>query len=625
MKPTLLALTLLATATATAAQAESTRLAYSKAEEVEVFVDHAAAAWCAPDLALRFVYGKAAETAAVERLMPKIGALLGKQCDQAERLTWTATGSTDARLNGTATKATAWSAQVQNPAALTTAPAPVEPPKATPPAEAPTAAAPETARPATPLVVPEAPAPAPAAPPAPVAESAPVAPTKVEPAPAPAPAPAAAKEPAGQIATDFDVAGWRPGDGEAELAKSDFITTLKDGQGCAFRVPFKAEEDSRYLQVRSSGIRCENGLAQGEGELALERSDGKQLQRWKGFFLNGLPLDDHLPPLRFVGFDDQKRALLLLASDPASASYSLLRLRYSYQRGWLVNYPTVLFVTADSEQFRQLSRIQPIIEQTQRQISALKTGIQQFSVLAMRDFQKGSTQQSWGSGEVSQDYWLYEVAIGQNWRNKTWQFNPEQATNYLFRWDEKQVRQREQAEREREREAQQARLQVAFKARQQLGLYKSLAEQARSNPQGLLASQVNDVDYTPGSGGDYGDLVRGATHPVRLIARVTDTNSDGWTLDYPYPIQAQVPAGIPAKTGWYVLSGTLQLDPKARDADDLPLTHLTAKVVQPCTSEGCSDLRDPLALARVQFEDPAWTPEAARQQLKDAGLGEERF
>ncbi|WP_282287658.1 hypothetical protein [Pseudomonas sp. PS02302] len=619
MKPTLLALTLLATATA--AQAESTRLAYSKAEDVEVFVDHPAAAWCAPDLALRFVYGKPAEAVAVERLMPKIGALLGKQCDQAERLTWTATGTSDARLNGTATRATAWTAQVQNPAALTTAPAPasVEPPKATPPAEAPAAAASETARPATPPVVPEAPAPAPTAPPAPVAESAPAAPAKVE------PAPAAAKAPVGQIATDFDVAGWRPGDGEAELAKSDFITTLKDSQGCAFRVPFKAEEDSRYLQVRSSGIHCENGLAQGEGELALERSDGKQLQRWKGFFLNGLPLDDHLPPLRFVGFDDQKRALFLLASDPATASYSLLRLRYSYQRGWLVNYPTVLFVTADSEQFRQLSRIQPIIEQTQRQISALKTGIQQFSVLAMRDVQKGSTQQSWSSGEVSQDYWLYEVAIGQNWRNKAWQFNPEQATNYLFRWDEKQVRQREQAEREREREAQQARLQVAFKARQQLGLYKSLAEQARSNPQGLLASQVNDVDYTPGSGGDYGDLVRGATHPVRLIARVTKTNSDGWSLDYPYPLQAQVPAGIPAKTGWYVLSGTLQLDPKARDTDDLPLTHLTAKVVQPCTSEGCSDLRDPLALARVQFEDPAWTPEAARQQLKDAGLGEERF
>ena len=610
MKPTLLALTLLATATA--AQAESTRLAYSKAEDVEVFVDHPAAAWCAPDLALRFVYGKPAEAVAVERLMPKIGALLGKQCDQAERLTWTATGSTDARLNGTATKATAWTAQVQNPAAVAAAaaPAPVEPPKA----------APETARPATPPVVPEAPAPAPAAPAAPVAESTPVAPAKVEPAPA-----LAAKAPAGQIATDFDVAGWRPGDGEAELAKSDFMTTLKDSQGCAFRVPFKAEEDSRYLQVRSSGIRCENGLAQGEGELVLERSDGKQLQRWKGFFLNGLPLDDHLPPLRFVGFDDQKRALFLLASAPATASYSLLRLRYSYQRGWLVNYPTVLFVTADSEQFRQLSRIQPIIEQTQHQISALKADIQQFSVLAMRDFHKGSTQQSWGSGEVSQDYWLYEVAIGQNWRNKAWQFNPEQATNYLFRWDEKQARQREQAAREREREARQARMQQAARARDQLDTYERLTREARSNPQVLLARQVNDVDYAPGSGGDYGDLVRGATHPVRLIARVTKTNSDGWTLDYPYPIQAQVPAGIPTKTGWYVLSGTLQLDPKTRDADDLPLTHLTAKVVQPCTSEGCSDLRDPLALARVQFEDPAWTPEAARQQLKDAGLGEERF
>lgn len=617
MKPTLLALTLLATATA--AQAESTRLAYSKAEDVEVFVDHAAAAWCAPDLALRFVYGKAAEAVAVERLMPKIGALLGKQCDQAERLTWTATGSTDARLNGTATKATAWAAQVQNPAtvAAAPAPAPVEPPKAAP-AEAPAATAPETAKPATPPAVPEAPAPA--APAAPAAESTPVAPAKVEPAPAPA-----AKVPAGQIATDFDVAGWRPGDGEAELAKSDFMTTLKDSQGCAFRVPFKAEEDSRYLQVRSSGIRCENGLAQGEGELVLERSDGKQLQRWKGFFLNGLPLDKPLPPLRFVGFDSQKQALFLLASDPATASYSLLRLGYSYRGQWSTSAPDVLFVTGNSEQFRQLDQIRPIIAKTQQQLDNLGTMIPHFTFLAVRDFTKGIFPRPWNSNESSQDFWLYRVNVDRNWRSKAWQFNPEQATNYLFMWDEKQARQREQAAREREREARQARMQQAFRARDQLDTYERLTREARSNPQALLARQVNDVDYAPGSGGDYGDLVRGATHPVRLIARVTKTNSDGWTLDYPYPIQAQVPAGTSAKTGWYVLSGTLQLDPKARDADDLPLTHLTAKVVQPCTSEGCSDLRDPLALARVQFEDPAWTPEAARQQLKDAGLGEERF
>ena len=615
MKPTLLALTLLATATA--AQAESTRLAYSKAEDVEVFVDHAAAAWCAPDLALRFVYGKAAEAVAVERLMPKIGALLGKQCDQAERLTWTATGSTDARLNGTATKATAWAAQVQNPAtvAAAPAPAPVEPPKAAP-AEAPAATAPETAKPATPPAVPEAPAPA--APAAPVAESTPVAPAKVEPAPA-------AKVPTGQIATDFDVAGWRPGDGEAELAKSDFMTTLKDSQGCAFRVPFKVEEDSRYLQVRSSGIRCENGLAQGEGELVLERSDGKQLQRWKGFFLNGLPLDKPLPPLRFVGFDSQKQALFLLASDPATASYSLLRLGYSYRGQWSTSAPDVLFVTGNSEQFRQLDQIRPIIAKTQQQLDNLGTMIPHFTFLAVRDFTKGIFPRPWNSNESSQDFWLYRVNVDRNWRSKAWQFNPEQATNYLFMWDEKQARQREQVAREREREARQARMQQAFRARDQLDTYERLTREARSNPQALLARQVNDVDYAPGSGGDYGDLVRGATHPVRLIARVTKTNSDGWTLDYPYPIQAQVPAGTSAKTGWYVLSGTLQLDPKARDADDLPLTHLTAKVVQPCTSEGCSDLRDPLALARVQFEDPAWTPEAARQQLKDAGLGEERF
>lgn len=611
MKLTLLALMLLATA----AQAESTRLAFSKAEDVEVFVDHKATTWCGSDLALRFVYAKPAEAIAVERLMPKIGTLIGNQCDQAERLRWTATGTTDVHLEGVADKATAWTAQIssQGTAGKPDGPGttPAEQPQVPTSAVAtvPSSPKPDTT-PATPVP------PLTTAQPSPVLEKQPAVPATIEPVPT--------KERTSLIAIDFDVAGWRPGDGEAELAKSNFITTIKDAQGCSFRVPFKAEEEGRYLQVRSNGVRCENGLAQGEGELVIERSDGKQLQRWTGFFRNGLPFDKPLPDLRLVGFDEQKQALFLLASDPGTASYSLLRLGYNGTR-WSVTAPDVIFVTGNNEQFRQIDQIRPIITRTQQQLDALGTNIPRFTFLAVRDFTKGIFSRPWDSGETSQDFWLYRANVGRNWSNKTWQFNPEQATNFLFNWDEKQVRQREQAERQREREAQQARMQTAFRARDQLATYERLTQEAQTNPQVLLARQVVDVRYNSNGGGNYTSLIHGETKAVRLISRVTKTSTEDWTLDYPYPIQAQVPAGTPAKNGWYVLSGAMSLDPSTYDADDLPVTRLSVKALQPCANEGCSDLRDPLALVRVQFEDPAWTPEVARQQLKDAGFDKESF
>ena len=55
----------------------SHRLAFSKAENVEVFVDHRAGElWCAPALQMRFAFGGEPSLEAVERLMPRLGGLL---------------------------------------------------------------------------------------------------------------------------------------------------------------------------------------------------------------------------------------------------------------------------------------------------------------------------------------------------------------------------------------------------------------------------------------------------------------------------------------------------------------------------------------------------------------------
>ena len=81
------------------AHAEAYRLAYSKAENIEIFIDHATGSpWCGPHLDLRAVYGAAPDAAALGRLLPKIGVLLGKQCPQAVDLRWTSVTNAGARV-----------------------------------------------------------------------------------------------------------------------------------------------------------------------------------------------------------------------------------------------------------------------------------------------------------------------------------------------------------------------------------------------------------------------------------------------------------------------------------------------------------------------------------------------
>ncbi|NLC36766.1 MAG: hypothetical protein GX772_10055, partial [Alcaligenaceae bacterium] len=149
------------------AHAESYRLAYSNAEQIEIFVEHAAGtAWCAPHLNMRVIYKGEPNPSGLATLMPKLGGLLTQQCPQATDITWkseTAQGALHA--GGTASKAGLWAIVPDNAAvvaeaaaeaapapvaaAAETAPAPAAPvaaaPEAAPAAAAPVAAAPEAA------------------------------------------------------------------------------------------------------------------------------------------------------------------------------------------------------------------------------------------------------------------------------------------------------------------------------------------------------------------------------------------------------------------------------------------------------------------------------------------------
>lgn len=160
-----------ALAAGAAASTGSFRLAFSKAENIEIFVDHASGSeWCAPTLKLRAVHGGEPDLQALAGLLPKLGALLDRQCPQASNIHWTST-TADGRAvaSGTSAKADQWALRTAPAAApvVAASPAPAVPsstPAAAPPAPAAAPPAPAAAPPATmPAASPPAPTPVPAA------------------------------------------------------------------------------------------------------------------------------------------------------------------------------------------------------------------------------------------------------------------------------------------------------------------------------------------------------------------------------------------------------------------------------------------------------------------------------
>jgi hypothetical protein len=306
---------------AVAAEAGDHRLAYSKAENVEVFVEYAdGQPWCSSSLQLRFAFADASvDQAAVSRLLPKLGGLIGTQCAAATQLSWYSTNNAGQRLaNGSATQADGWLAHIAAPAtAPSAAPAAVhEPVVASTPAAAPEPAAPlETV----------SPSPSPVPVPAPVAASAPA----VEVASAPAAEPEVIAAPA--LSPDFAVSGWQPPLQRDALAKVDFLTEVADQNGCRFRLGFELEDGVENIRSESQGVTCgPDGYAQGKGTLTLTRSDGMRLHSFtQGGFLAGLAVTGAVPNLPVVGFDNSKNLLLLLHSEPASKVHYLLRLGHS--------------------------------------------------------------------------------------------------------------------------------------------------------------------------------------------------------------------------------------------------------------------------------------------------------
>lgn len=576
---------------------KSHRLAYSKAENVEVFVDHSEAQpWCSATLNLRFAFTGEANIASVERLLPKLGGLFGAQCPAASELSWKSLNQNgQLQAQGSASKAAGWVAQIaQSAAPVAVVPAVVtETAPAVAAVAAPAAAEPvaETPPPTTPVAAATASAPAVVAAPAVVSVDA-------EPVKAVAPV----------IVDDFAVAGWKiPVESEV-LAAATFLTVLQDQNGCKFRTSYKPEDSGAALSAQSAGISCgADGFASGTGELLVQRSDGVELKRFKGFFHKGFAISDGIAELPIVAFDDDGNLFMLLSSDPVSRVHYLLRASHSsYSGTWNMNSLLVVALTENVELFRQIESIRSTLFAPMAKLEKLRPREDYVQMYAMRDLVKGL------KGE--RDSWLYEVRLQRSYRSKLWDFSPNNAENHLFNFERKQAQIARQEAEQKAREAQRQREQLGYQAKEQLRIYQAMQEQSR-NPQQLLASLVDDV--SPGSG--YRALVRGQSADIRQVVHISGRDDNGWTLDYPYEaVLTAEQAEKEPDIGWYVLAGQASLDMHKRDQQDLPLTQIAATSLLACEEEGCSDFRDPLKLTRQRLNDAQWTPEEAKNQVRAA-------
>ena len=576
---------------------QSHRLAYSKAENVEVFVDHSEAQpWCSATLNLRFAFTGEANIASVERLLPKLGGLFGAQCPAASELSWKSLNQNgQLQAQGSASKAAGWVAQIaQSAAPVAVVPAVVtETAPAVAAVAAPAAAEPvaETPPPTTPVAAATASAPAVVAAPAVVSVDA-------EPVKAVAPV----------IVDDFAVAGWKiPVESEV-LAAAKFLTVLQDQNGCKFRTSYKPEDSGAALSAQSAGISCgADGFASGTGELLVQRSDGVELKRFKGFFHKGFAISDGIAELPIVAFDDDGNLFMLLSSDPVSRVHYLLRASHSsYSGTWNMNSLLVVALTENVELFRQIESIRSTLFAPMAKLEKLRPREDYVQMYAMRDLVKGL------KGE--RDSWLYEVQLQRSYRNKLWDFSPNNAENHLFNFERKQAQIARQEAEQKAREAQRQREQLGYQAKEQLRVYQAMQEQSR-NPQQLLASLVDDVSSDRG----YRALVRGQSADIRQVVHISGRDDNGWTLDYPYEaVLTAEQAEKDPDTGWYVIAGQVSLDMSKRDQQNLPLTQIAATSLLACEEDGCSDFRDPLKLTRQRLNDAQWTPEDAKNQVRAA-------
>ncbi len=675
-----LAAALLGAVVATPAYADSYRLAFSRAENIEIFVEHPAGEpWCSSKLMMRVVYGGEPDQAALERLLPRLGALLDAQCPQAASIEWTST-TADNRFvaRGSSSRTEHWALRTEEsretadtatePAGSVAAAPPATvvtpPPSATPPAVMPPAAAPAVETPPTEIPSVAAVAPGPVAPPVATAVLVPDASAPVDtvagagvetetiaaPPPAVPPTATAVSESAGAGASTreveptaiagFAINGWKPAERTPELA--GMLVEMPDQNGCLVVTRFDVRQGMEYLTLKTEGLECgSDGYARGNGRLVLERSDGARIARTGSVWLTrGIPFTQEIVAVRIAGTDGQHTLWLHLASDVPTRTHYLLRARAVNQGGigiWQVD-PQVDAVTDSEDRFRQADDIQAAIVMGLAALSeSAMPGASSARVLFANDFHRGTV-----AGQA--DHLIYLINASRPIDRRTrqpagpWQYNLQQANNYLFQRDARLAQQRRMEEQrlaqqqlmeerrlaqqklmEERREAERRRNELIRQVnaeRRSLQTYHQLVAEAEHDPGGLRSRIESDVAYEPMSGGGYAALLGGGEAAISRIVRVSGRDGDDARVDWPYEMRIVGQRGL--ANGWYRLQGVVTLDRKRRDGEDLPLTLVNPSEggVTRCERDGCADLVNPLAVTRAMLGEPEWTPEAAELRIE---------
>lgn len=679
-KTSLISFTLLALSLHATAQAQEHRLAFSQAQQVEVFVDQADGSnWCKDELVLRFAFGlEHANLDAVENLLPKLGVLFSQQCPAAEKVTWQALNKDkDVQAAGTASKQTAWLMQ-QAPAVsveqIAAAPEAVETAIAAVPilqnSAAQTELKPEQAAQAATLVAAEKPAPA-ATVSQPVEQVAPAVtvsaaaastpPVTVEAAVKQTAAPSVAvvtaapetavtevpatetaansestvaEEPvsAEVVATEptavefFSVNGWQPKESSDFLASHEALRVLLDQQGCKAFLPVNADLGQQEFSVASTGATCENGFLNGKGRIAITRSDGARIAEFDGFFKHGLALNQHVD-FPIVDMDEDGNAYVLLEKDTVTQSYYLMRTSKSRSGYWSVNDGTVYLLTNDKDTFRQADSIKAAVLVPVPAIAKNFSRNTRYTLAAVTDFTDGIVKRHSNS-------WLYEVSVTKPRRNSPeWTFNPNNATNYLFRNEAREAREAQQiaerkakeAQRLAERKAYEERLaleRAAQQASRELQAYEAYQENYRNLPE-LVESNLTNLSYSKIGYSSYQSVLQGREANFSQIVKISGEKKDLFWADYPYNLAVDaLDTTDQLGKGWYLISGKQKIDAELKDDQGLPLTIVYPSYTFACAESGCTDFFTPLNLTRLEFSKPDWTPEQAEQYIADAQKGQ---
>lgn len=427
----------------------------------------------------------------------------------------------------------------------------------------------------------------------------------------------------------FDVNGWTPVTTSKVLKGQKVELQLKDQNGCVFNSQLDMETPVEYISSQSSGITCGiDSLATGKGDWRLTRSDGQKLGTISAHFNNGLAFKSISPEFEIQKIVPNEKIWMHIGSDPQTQVHYLVEGEFNRYSTWQFSQPKVIAVTENTEFFKNANDISKIVETAVKKLRThLDKDVRRINFVAVDDFE------AWIEGIKTRDTsnQLYSIQIAKAWRSNEWEYSLQEGQNHLFqREQQKLLAEKREAERQEnlrkqaEREAEQAKMQAArmeaMKQQRYLEDYQTITKQTLEQ---RMSNWFLEIEYDfPQMSEDYMMLMDGDRLRYRQIVELQKRDKQGnWIVKNPYPGQL-VDASHIEKSGWYQLSGTVELDPSVKDDDGFPLSIFRADVLTKCEDKTCIEQFNPLQIIRNVSGDEEWEPEAANLVIEKYESGQ---